>query len=128
MSCFKIKLCKIRKPNFRCILFGIKNKKIKWRQIVKPSDDITDVFISGDKLFLLTHKDAPNYKITLTSLSNPDFNNAKVVVPESKDGVIISIHNSKNYLYYSLGNGIIRDKYQVNINTLTGKKLISRLE
>ncbi|WP_426276522.1 prolyl oligopeptidase family serine peptidase [Chryseobacterium sp. S-02] len=114
---------KSESPIFVAPYSELKNKKVKWRQIIKPSDDITDVFISGDKLFLLTHKDAPNYKITLTSLSKPDLINAKVVVPESKDNVIISIHNSKNYLYYSLGNGIIRDKYQVNINTLEGKKV-----
>ncbi len=114
---------KSESPIFVAPYSELKNKKVKWRQIVKPSDDITDVFISGDKLFLLTHKDTPNYKITLTNLSKPDFNNAKVVVPESKDKVIISIHNSKNYLYYSLGDGIVRDKYQVNINTLEGKKI-----
>lgn len=114
---------KSESPIFVAPYSELKNKKVKWRQIVKPSDDITDVFISGDKLFLLTHKDTPNYKITLTNLSKPDFSNAKVVVPESKDKVIISIHNSKNYLYYSLGDGIVRDKYQVNINTLEGKKV-----
>lgn len=114
---------KSESPIFVAPYSELKNKKVKWRQIIKSSDDITDVFISGDKLFLLTHKDTPNYKITLTSLSKPDFNNAKVVVPESKDKVIISIHNSKNYLYYSLGDGIVRDKYQVNINTLEGKKV-----
>jgi prolyl oligopeptidase len=114
---------KSESPIFVAPYSELKNKKVKWRQIIKPSDDITDVFISGDKLFLLTHKDTPNYKITLTSLSKPDLNNAKVVVPESKDKVIISIHNSKNYLYYSLGDGIVRDKYQVNINTLEGKKV-----
>ncbi|MCS3529851.1 prolyl oligopeptidase family serine peptidase [Chryseobacterium sp. JUb7] len=114
---------KSESPIFVAPYSELKNKKINWRQIVKPSDDITDVFISGDQLFLLTHKDSPNYKITLTSLSKPDFNNAKVVVPENKDKVIISIHNSKNYLYYSLGDGIVRDKYQVNINTLAGKKV-----
>lgn len=114
---------KSESPIFVAPYSELKNKKVKWRQIIKPSDDITDVFISGDKLFLLTHKDTPNYKITLTSLSKPDLNNAKVVVPESKDKVIISIHNSKNYLYYSLGDGIVRDKYQVNINTLVGKKV-----
>ncbi len=110
-------------PIFVAPYSELKNKKIRWRQIVKPSDDITDVFISGDRLFLLTHKDAPNYKITLTSLSKPDFTHAKVIVPERKDGVIISIHNSKNYLYYSLGNGITRDKYQVSLKTLAGKKI-----
>ncbi|WP_419868560.1 prolyl oligopeptidase family serine peptidase [Chryseobacterium sp. CT-SW4] len=110
-------------PIFVAPYSEIKNKKIKWKQIVKPTDDITDVFISGDKLFLLTHKDAPNYKIILTSLSQPDFDNAKVIIPESKDRVITSIHSSKNYLYYSLGNGIIRDKYQININSLDHKKI-----
>lgn len=114
---------KSESPIFIAPYSELKNKKIKWKQIVKPSDDITDVFISGDKLFLLTHKDAPNYKITLTSLLKPNFNNAKTIVPESKDAVIINIHNSKNYLYYSLGNGIVRDKYQVNINTLARKKI-----
>jgi len=110
-------------PIFVAPYSELKSKKINWRQIAKPSDEITDVFISGDKLFLLTHKDAPNFKIALTSLSNPDFKNAKIVVPESRDKVIKSIHNSKNYFYYSLADGIVRDKYQININTLEGKKV-----
>ncbi|SDQ29240.1 prolyl oligopeptidase [Chryseobacterium soldanellicola] len=114
---------KSENPIFIAPYSELKNKKINWKQIIKPSDDITDLFISGDKLFFLTHKDAPNYKITLTSLSKPDLNNAKVVVPESKDAVIISIHTSKNYMYYSLGNGITRDKYQVNLNNLATKKI-----
>lgn len=114
---------KSESPIFIAPYSELKNKKINWKQIIKPSDDITDIYITDDKLFLLTHKDAPNYKITLTSLAKPDFTNAKVVVPESKDAVIIAIHTSKNYLYYSLGNGITRDKYQVNINTLDSKKV-----
>ncbi|MBW7675232.1 prolyl oligopeptidase family serine peptidase [Chryseobacterium chendengshani] len=114
---------KSESPIFIAPYSELKNKKINWKQIIKPSDDITDIFISGDKLFLLTHKDAPNYKISLTSLSKPDFNNAKTVVPESKNHVIIAIHNSKNYLYYSLGDGITRDKYQVNLNSLEVKKI-----
>ena len=56
---------KSESPIFVAPYSELKNKKVKWRQIIKPSDDITDVFISGDKLFLLTHKDTPNYKITI---------------------------------------------------------------
>lgn len=119
----KLTSVKSESPIFVAPYSELKNKKIKWKQIVKPSDDITDIFISGDRLFLLTHKNAPNYKIALTSLSKPDLTHAKVVVPESKDNVIISIHNSKNYLYYSLGNGITRDKYQINLSTLAAKKI-----
>ncbi len=119
----KLGSVKSEHPIFVAPYSELKNKKIKWRQIVKTSDDITDVFISDDQLFLLTHKEEPNYKIALTSLANPDFKNAKIIVPESRDKVIKSIQNSKNYLYYSLGDGIVRDKYQININTLKGKKI-----
>lgn len=114
---------KAETPIFVAPYSDLKNKKIKWKQIVKASDDITSIHISGDQLFLLTHKNAPNYKIILTSLSNSNFDNAKIIVPEVKDAVIMSIHSSKNYLFYSLGNGITREKYQINLNTLAKKKI-----
>lgn len=113
---------KSENPIFIAPYSSLKDKKINWKPIVKPSDDVTDIHINGDKLFFLSHKNAPNYKIGLTSVSNPDFEKAKIIVPESND-VIIAIHSSKNYLYYSLGNGIIRDKYQINLNTLDTKKI-----
>ena len=112
---------KSESPVFYAPFSSIKDKKIKWKQIVKASDDIVQTFISGDQLFFLSHKNAPNYKIGLTSLSNPDFDNAKVIVPESSS-VITSIHSSKNYLVYSLSNGIIQDKYLIDLKTLTRKK------
>jgi len=114
---------KAETPIFVAPYSELKNKKIKWKQIVKASDDITSIHISGDQLFLLTHKNAPNYKIILTSLSNPTFDSAKIIVPEAKEAVIMSIHSSKNYLFYSLGNGITRDKYQINLHTLAKKKI-----
>lgn len=114
---------KAENPIFIAPYTELKNKKIKWKQIIKASDDITSIHIAGDQLFVLTHKNAPNYKIILTSLSNPDFNNAKLIVPEIKDAVIISIHSSRNYLYYSLGNGITREKYQIHLKTLIKKKI-----
>ncbi|AZA82517.1 S9 family peptidase [Chryseobacterium lactis] len=118
----KIGSTKSENPVFYAPFSSIKDKKIKWKQIIKSSDDIIQTYISGDQLFFLSHRDSPNYKIGLTSLSNPDFDNAKVIVPESSS-VITSIHSSKNYLFYSLSNGITQDKYQIDLKTLAIKKV-----
>ncbi|MCJ7934952.1 MAG: prolyl oligopeptidase family serine peptidase [Chryseobacterium sp.] len=113
---------KSENPIFYAPFSSIKDQKIKWRPIVKPSDDITQILAYGDQLFFLSHKDSPNYKIGLTSLSNPDFNKAKIIVPET-NSVIKSIQNSKNFLYYSLNNGITQDKYQMDLKTLSTEKV-----
>ncbi|WP_407510852.1 prolyl oligopeptidase family serine peptidase [Elizabethkingia anophelis] len=109
-------------PAFYAPYSSIKDKKIKWTQIIKASDDIVQFHIYNDKLFFLTHKDTPNYKIVVTSLTKPDFAKAKTVIPESKY-FITSIHSSKNYLIYSLSDGINQDKYQINLQTLATKKI-----
>lgn len=113
---------KSESPLFYAPYSALKDKKITWKQFVKTSDDITQTFIKGDQLFFLSHKNAPNYKIGLTSLSNPDFDNAKIIVPEGS-AVIRSIHNSKNYLFYALNNGITQEKYQIDLKTLAIKKV-----
>ncbi|MET7038593.1 prolyl oligopeptidase family serine peptidase [Elizabethkingia miricola] len=113
---------KSESPAFYAPYSSIKDKKIKWTQIVKASDDIVQFHIYNDKLFFLTHKNTPNYKIGVTSLANPDFAKAKTVIPESKD-FITSIHSSKNYLIYSLSDGVNQDKYQINLQTLATKKI-----
>lgn len=109
-------------PIFYAPYSSLKDQKIKWKSLVKMSDDITQVQIYGDQLFFLSHKNAPNFKIGITSLSNPDFTHAKIIVPES-DSVIRSIDSSKNYLFYSLSNGIIQDQYQMDSKTFQIKKV-----
>ncbi|WP_353149753.1 prolyl oligopeptidase family serine peptidase [Chryseobacterium sp.] len=113
---------KSESPQFYAPYSALKDKKITWKPIVKASDDITQTFIKGDQLFFLSHKNAPNYKIGVTSLSNPDFDHAKIIIPEG-NAVITSMHNSKNYLFYSLNNGITQDKYQIDLKTLAIKKV-----
>ena len=118
----RISSTKSENPVFYAPYSSIKDKKISWKQIMKPSDGITEFHIADDRLFFLTHKNAPNYKIGVTDLKKPDFENAKFIVPESEK-VIGSIHNSKNYLYYSLTDGISQDKYQISIKNHDVKKL-----
>lgn len=101
-------------PVYYAPLSSIKDKKISWKPIMKASDEITDYYITDNKLFFVTHKNAPNYKLGVTDLNNPDFNNSKIIVPES-DKVITGIHSSKNYLFYGLSDGISQNKYQISL-------------
>ena len=96
--------------------------KIKWKPLMNFDDEITDYHAIGDQLFFLSHKNAPNYKIGVTSLLQPDFDHAKIVVPESQD-IIRNIQKSKDFIFYSLSNGINQYKYQINSNDYTITKL-----
>lgn len=91
--------------------------KIDWKPLIKYEDEITSFDIIGDKLFFLSHKNAPNYKIGFTSITKPDLDNPTIVVPESNK-VLRRMNKSKNFIFYSLSDGINQDKYQINAKTL----------
>jgi len=98
------------------------NPEIKWKPLVKFDDEIKEFYSIGDQFFFLSHKNAPNYKIGVTSLLKPDLATARIVVPESKH-VIRGIQKSKSFIYYSLSNGINQYKYQIDPKTFAIKKL-----
>lgn len=95
----------------------LSNAKINWKPLIKYEDEITSSYFIGDKIFFLTHKNAPNYKIGYTNIKNPDFNNPTIVVPETNK-VLRTIQKSKNFISYSLSDGINQDKYQIDAKTL----------
>jgi prolyl oligopeptidase len=96
--------------------------KINWIPLIKYEDEIASFDIDGDRLFFLTHKNAPNYKIGVTNIKEPDFDKAIIVVPET-DKVLRRIQKTKNSMFYSLSDGINQEKYQINLKTLATKKV-----
>ena len=88
-----------------------------WRRLADFADDVAAVdeddglmglAARGDDVYLLTHKDAPRYKIVHTSLKNPDLAHADVIVPAS-DLVIEAMAQAKDALYVNeLDGGISR--------------------
>jgi len=69
-----------------------------WTQIAGFEDEITDVELVGDMLYLLSTKDAPRGKVLTLDAGDPNLAKAKVVVPQSAR-VIRSITAAKNGLY-----------------------------
>ncbi|MBU6487657.1 MAG: prolyl oligopeptidase family serine peptidase [Burkholderiales bacterium] len=53
-----------------------------WRKIASPEDGVVDVQLRGDRLYALTGKDAPRFKLVSAPLAQPDLAYAQVVVPE----------------------------------------------
>jgi len=98
-------------------------EKINWKPLIKYEDEITDFYSIGNQLFFLSHKNAPKYKVGVTSLTNPNFDQAKIIVPEGKV-VITSIQKTKNYIIYATSNGLTKEKHLIDPKTFATKKLL----
>jgi prolyl oligopeptidase len=71
----------------------ISKPNVPWKKICDFSDAVTDFAVSGADIYLTTSKNAPRFKVVRTSLANPDFAKATIVMPASEkiiDGVSIS--------------------------------------
>ncbi len=77
-----------------------------WKKICDVPDAVTNVTVHGDDLYLLTHKDAPHFKVLRTSLAHPDLAHAETVIPET-DHVIKNIAATGDALYIQETDGTI---------------------
>jgi prolyl oligopeptidase len=77
---------------------------IRWLEVCNTDDKVTDLAVSGDHVYLLTHKDAPRYKVIKTSISEPDLAASETVVPES-EAVIQGMAMAKDALYVHVLDG-----------------------
>lgn len=92
------------------------NEKINWKPLINYEDKITQFYTIGDQLYFSTYKNASRFKIGVTNILNPNFDDAKIIVPESNN-VITSLQKTKNYLVYTLSTGFSKDKYTINPKT-----------
>ncbi len=86
--------------------------KTPWSKIVDPADGVTWADLMGDRLFLLTHKNAARFKVISMSLAKPDIAAAREVVPPS-DAVVTGIAAAKDALYVRRMNGGVSDFLRV---------------
>ena len=89
-------------------LASLNGDKTPWVKIADTADDVTDLAVNGDTLYLLTHKDASRFKVLRLALAKPELAAAQVVVPAS-EAVITGIAAAKDALYVRRMNGGISD-------------------
>ena len=75
-----------------------------WTKICGTDADVTDFAIRGSDIYLMTHSDAPRFKIVQTSLAHPDVPGATTIVPQSQ-GVLRGLAAASDALYVTLLDG-----------------------
>ena len=70
----------------------------RWRKIVGFEDEVTAIQAWRDDLYLLSHRNAPNYRVLRLDASNPVLARARVAIPQG-DSVIQSMALARDGLY-----------------------------
>ena len=104
----------------------IQDKIIPWKLLFKKEDKITNFFTHGKDLYMLTYKDAPNYKITKTNIETPDITTAITIYKEGKNK-ISDISGTKNYLLITLTDGINNTIVKYDFKTASFENIVKDL-
>jgi prolyl oligopeptidase len=77
---------------------SIGKPNLRWKKVCDTNEQVTFFEVRGDDLYLVTHKNAPRFKVIRTSLSHPDLSKAQVVIPEG-EAVISAVVAAPDALY-----------------------------
>jgi prolyl oligopeptidase len=95
------------RPEFRAYLAPVKDVlagTAKWTRICTFEDEITDLSLDGDDLYLLVNHGTPRGRLLKTAAMAPNLGTAALVVPQGKD-VIEHIALAHDGLYLSIMDG-----------------------
>jgi prolyl oligopeptidase len=90
--------------------------KAKWIPVVDREDGVTALDAQGDTLYLLSHKDAPTFKVLALKAGQP-LATARVLVPAQAGRVIESIHAAADGLYVVASKGVYSQLLRVDYKT-----------
>ena len=80
--------------------------KIEWKTLFTMKDQIVDFAVFNNELYLLSHKNAPTFKLIRTSVSDISVEDAEVVIDAGTD-ILEDLFLADKYLYMkSTQNGI----------------------
>jgi prolyl oligopeptidase len=75
-----------------------------WTKFVDVGDEVTSAAVMGHDLWLMTHKDAPRFKVIHLDLDHPDMTKADVTLAQS-DLVLQGVSTAKDGLYIEAAQG-----------------------
>jgi prolyl oligopeptidase len=85
-------------------LSAMDGDRTPWVKVADYADEVTNIDVHGDSLYLLSHHGTPRYKVLRTSLSKPDLASAETVIAPS-ESVVNAIAAAKDGLYVRKMNG-----------------------
>jgi prolyl oligopeptidase len=75
-----------------------------WRWVADFSDDVSDIEVHGDDLYVLMYKNALRYKVFRMDARHPDLASAETILPPGQ-AVVTGINPAKDALYVQLLDG-----------------------
>ncbi len=81
-----------------------------WKLLFAKEDKVSSYTILEEDLIFVTGKNASNYKICKTPLSNPDFDNPTILVSEKKDEVINSMRVTTGGIFFVTNKNGVESK------------------
>jgi prolyl oligopeptidase len=82
----------------------VSDPKVTWTKFLTREDAVTNVDMRGAEIFLLSHKDAPTFKVLTVHAGQP-LASASTLVPPQADRVIEGIHAGADALYVLARHG-----------------------
>ena len=82
----------------------VSDPKVTWTKFLTREDEVTNVDMRGAEIFLLSHKDAPTFKVLTVHAGQP-LASAATLVPAQADRVIEGIHAGADALYVLARHG-----------------------
>lgn len=77
---------------------------VPWRRVASREDQVSQVIVHGENLYILSFKGAPRYRVLKTSVEDLNLLHAQVVFPGS-DAVVQRIETAKDGLYIETLDG-----------------------
>ena len=82
----------------------VSDPKVTWTKFLTREDEVTGTDMRGGEIFLLSHKDAPTFKVLAVHAGQP-LTSASTLVPAQADRVIEAIHAAADALYVLARHG-----------------------
>jgi prolyl oligopeptidase len=96
----------------------VSDPKVSWTQFITRDDGVTSADERGTDIFLLSHKDAPTFKVLTVKAGEP-LSAATVLVPAAPDRVIEGVHAASDALYVLARHGAYSQLLRIPAGTTT---------
>jgi prolyl oligopeptidase len=97
---------------------NVGDPKIAWTKFITRDDGVTFADMRGSEIFLLSHKDAPTFKV-LSVRAGQALSSASVLVPAQADRVIEGIHAASDALYVLARHGAYSQLLRIPAGTVS---------
>ena len=101
---------------------ALKGKDTRWRKVADVDDGVTYFTARGEDLFLMTHKDAPRFRVIRTRAGTPDLEHAEVIVPAGRT-VVQNLGAASDALYVQEMDGGLARLRRIPYDGGRGKRL-----